>query len=327
MLKKMRLFTFLTLALLSFQFIGCAKAQAPGGEGLTISPPIVELSIDKGGHKTERIRISNPTGNLIEFYPRVMDFGAKGETGEPAFFEPSTEDRKFSLAKWISFKESKIALEKDQVIEFDYTIKVPADAEPGGHYGVLFFASEPPKSDGTSSQVSLGSMVGSLVLVKVPGAVVEKGFIEQLGALNGWNFKNQAKFITKISNEGNVHFKPEGHLVIKTFGGKKIDSLEFNQQKGNVLPDTMRKFENTWKPEYWRVGRFTAELTLAYGENEQLFATAVFWMIPWWLIILVALLVLIIVGGLLYRKRKKVKIKIPVEPKKPQGPPNTLVLR
>lgn len=296
--------SFVTLFLVSLVPVSVVAAPA-GGEGLTISPPIVEVTVEPGKILKQTVRISNPTGNLIEFYPRVMDFGAKGESGEPAFFEPTDETRKFSLAKWVTFNQSKIALVKDQIIEFNYTINVPQDAEPGGHYGVVFFASEPPKSNTSSSQVSLGSMIGSLVLVRVPGEIVEKGFIESFNPLKNISVNNKNGFSTTLSNEGNVHFKPNGEITIKSLSGRKLEIIKFNEQNGNVLPDSIRRFQNKWDPKTWKIGRFTAELKLTYGEGEkQLFQTVSFWMVPWWLLLILSVLALSLITGLIIKKSK-----------------------
>jgi len=136
-------FLFLvTLALmLTAGIFSFVLAQLPG-EGLTISPPITELTIKPGESTTQTIRLTNPTDKIVEVYPKIMNFSAKGEGGEPAFFEATDESAKFSLAKWIEVTQSKIALTPEQVVEFKYKINVPVSAEPGGHYGVVFFATE-----------------------------------------------------------------------------------------------------------------------------------------------------------------------------------------
>ncbi|MCX6806535.1 MAG: hypothetical protein NT135_00170, partial [Candidatus Berkelbacteria bacterium] len=148
-------------------FIWPAKAQIPG-EGLTISPPIFELTLKSGETSSQVIKITNPTQKLMEVYPTVMNFKASGESGEPAFYPATKEETKFSLASWIKFNQTKIALTPEQVVEFNYQIAIPKDAEPGGHYGVVFFATEPPKPEQDVSQVAIASMVGSLILVKAP---------------------------------------------------------------------------------------------------------------------------------------------------------------
>lgn len=306
---------FIFLILLTFVFsLNSTHAQIPG-EGLTISPPLTELTLKPGETVSQMIKITNPTEKLVEVYPVIMNFHAKGETGEPTFTAATDEEAKFALAKWIKFNQTKLALTPEQVGEFNYQIEVPLGAEPGGHYGVVFFATEPPKPEGDVSQVAIASMIGSLILVKVPGNIIEKGLLEEFSAKRFY-FKPPVNITTRISNLGNVHFKPKGEISIKGWFGKK-ENLTVNESKGNILPDSIRRFDNKWPaPGFWTIGRFSADLRLVYGESEKtLIGRTVFWIIPWWLIIAVIILLFIIILIIvLIRRRRKKKKERQVEP-------------
>lgn len=318
-------FCFLMLGL-SVLFVPFARA-AIVGEGLTISPPISEPNVKPGETVTETIVLTNPTSKLVEVYPQVMDFKAGGETGQPAFYTAADSGSKFSLASWISYNPSKIALTPEQVVNFTYKVTVPKDAEPGGHYGAVFFLSQPPKNQGSTSQVSVGSMVGSLVLVTVPGDLVQKGIIQSFLSDSAlYITQSKASFITKITNTGNVHFKPSGNIEVKNMFGKSLSVINLNPQGGNVLPDSTRRFDNSWGFKWYQVGYFTANLTVLYGVGQTpLTATTNFWIIPIWLMIAIAgILVLLMAGmaGLISRRTKNPKKVTPT-----QGSTNPPVLR
>ena len=302
---KLKFFTVIFsffLILSSFQF---ASAQI-SGDGLTISPPILELETKPGETYNQIIKITNPTNNLIEVYPQVMNFRASGEGGEPAFYPATEEEANFSLAQWIKFNQSKVALTPEQVVEFNYSIEVPADAEAGGHYGVIFFATQPPKAEEDQSQISISSMIGSLILAKVPGTIIEKGFLESFKA-NRIYLKLPATFQVRISNLGNVHFKPRGDITIKGMFGGESDKIQLNQARGNVLPDSIRKFEEKWNPEKIIIGRYTADLRVVYGESEKtLSGQIVFWVLPlWFLLSLGGLILLIVILIIIIKKKRK----------------------
>ena len=302
---KLKFFTVIFsffLILSSFQF---ASAQI-SGDGLTISPPILELETKPGKTYNQIIKITNPTNNLIEVYPQVMNFRASGEGGEPAFYPATEEEANFSLAQWIKFNQSKVALTPEQVVEFNYSIEVPADAEAGGHYGVIFFATQPPKAEEDQSQISISSMIGSLILAKVPGTIIEKGFLESFKA-NRIYLKLPATFQVRISNLGNVHFKPRGDITIKGMFGGESDKIQLNQARGNVLPDSIRKFEEKWNPEKIIIGRYTADLRVVYGESEKtLDGQVVFWVLPlWFLLALGGLILLIVILIIIIKKKRK----------------------
>ena len=279
-------------------------------EGVTISPPISEIQIEPGNTVVRKIKITNPISKQIKLYPSALDFKAKGETGEPLFLPPSLERRSYSLASWISFSKSFLILEPEEVEEFEYTIKVPDKAEPGGHYGVVFFATEPPKLEEDVNKVAISTMVGSLILAKVPGQITEKALLEEFSTDKKLYLKNnKVKIISRVANVGNVHFKPVGEITIKNIFGKTEGKLSFNEQTSNVLPDSIRKFENNWESKKILVGPYTATAKYIYGESEKtLEGKVTFWIIPWWLILIVALLVLIAIY-LIWRRKKKKKDK------------------
>lgn len=303
MIKKI----FIILGLTSLLLIPSSSRAAITGEGLTISPPIVELTLNPGEASSQTIKLTNPTAQLVEIYPTVMNFSASGEGGEPAFSPASASESKFALANWISFQQGKIALTPEQVVEFKYQIKAPKDAEPGGHYGVVFFGTEPPTPEKNVSQVSLASMIGSLILVRVPGDINENANLVDFSA-NKFYLKTPVEFTIRIKNLGNVHFKPQGEIDLKSLFGNKTAQVQVNSEKGNVLPDSTRKFSQNWWPSKWMLGRFTANLTLSYGETNQILSGKLsFWIIPIWFIILVGIIILAIIVLIIWRIRRKKK--------------------
>lgn len=305
MKKKIRLFaiSFFSLALL---FTPVLSHSATNGDGLTISPPISDITISPGEKVTKTIRLSNPTDKLIEVYPKVLNFKAGGQTGEPSFYEETDNSSKYSLAKWVTFSDAKVALAPEQVVEYSYTINVPNDAEPGGHYGAVFFANQSDKNTESRSQVSLGSMIGSLVLVRVPGKTIESGSITSFLAAHKIYFDNNIKFDALIANMGNIHFSPKGQTVITDMGGQQVDTLKFNETGGNVLPDSSRKFSNSWNSNKFLLGAYTAKLNLSYGtEGKSLNASYSFWVIPLWVVAVAALVLLLLIAVIVYFIVKK----------------------
>jgi hypothetical protein len=313
-LKKTILKSFILGVALAASFNFALAQQQPAAEGITISPPLKDITVNPGEVNEQKIQITNPTNNLIELYPSVMNFQSSGEGGEPKFYPASDESSKFSLAHWIKFTQTKVVLTPQQVVEFAYTITVPQDAEPGGHYGVVFLATQPPTSDTQVSQVSIASMVGSLVLLRVPGDIVERGNLDEFSA-PWFYFKPPVPFATFFSNKGNIHFKPEGEITIRNWQGKEVDRININPTNGNILPDSRRNFEVKWAAPaapFWKipVGRFSADLRAVYGQSDQTLGSKIyFWIIPWWVIIaaLIALLIIIIFLIRFRKKRKKKK--------------------
>lgn len=308
---------------------GMLANAASGGSGLTLSPPIRELTIKEGETVTKTIKVTNPTDKLITVYPEVMDFRAKGDSGEPAFYSASDETSKFSLSKWITFTQPELALTPQQVVDFKYAISVPNTVEPGGHYGVVFFATKPEKPSADSSSVTLNSMVGSLLLVKVPGDITENASLENFSANQFIYLSGNPTFDTLVRNLGNIHFKPEGEIMIKNMLGGDSGKLTVNSQGGNVLPDSARKFENVWNDGKLHLGLYTAKVHLTYGDSgKTLDGSLTFLIIPWWILIIkivVLILIIALITWLIIRRRRKKKAARNISP--PQASPGKVILR
>lgn len=283
-------------------------ATENSAEGVTISPPLLELEVDRGEEVTKTITVTNPLNKRITIYPVAYDFKASGETGEPTFMLPGEDNnsKSYSLAEWITFSKNVLVLESNEVEKFSYKINVPENGEPGGHYGVVFFKSNPPELEKDANQVAITSMVGSLVLVKVPGAIVEKGIIESFTGPR-YTMKAPVNFVTRISNIGNIHFMPRGDIkIVNSITGESFFA-KFNETDGRVLPNSTRKYETNWDKK-GAFGRYVATLDLKYGESEKpLTSRIVFWVIPIWLIIVAAAIILIIIVLIIKFKRKKGK--------------------
>lgn len=286
-------------------------------EGLTLSPPSFEMTLKPGEETAHTIQITNPTKNLIELYPSAGNFTSSGDGGEPKYEIGTTaleSSSRFSIADWVSFYTPKVALLPEQVVEFRFRIKVPDDAEPGGHYGVVFLGTKPPRDKDQEAQVALSTMVGSLLLVRVPGDIHEEMRVEEFSA--PWFFWTPPiAFTLFLRNTGTVHTRPSGDIAITDWRGNIVERLDMNPKKGSVLPESRRKFDTTWRPDiahFWNIpiGKFHATLKATYGQKSQEVSQHIaFWIIPKWLVITVGVLfglfIIFIIIFIIRRKRKK----------------------
>jgi hypothetical protein len=290
-----KLLTSGILALLGALFITApfASAATPtangsAGQGLEISPPVIELNADPGQTVTTTIRVRNVTKGDLIAKGKADDFGAgTGEDGQPKLLLDETGATRYSLKYWVSGVPD-LLLAPQELKTSTITIKVPANAEPGGHFGVVRFTAVPPNLQGTG--VALSASVGTLILLKVSGTITEKISLaefstQQKGKTKSFFEYGPIDFLLRIRNEGSVHEKIAGKIdVTGTFGGK-VGSLAINVKGGNVLPDSIRRFQETLDKKQL-FGRYTAKLSLTYGSGKTLSASQTFWVIPWKLILL-----------------------------------------
>jgi len=296
---------------ISFAFIPAASA-------VTLIPPSLEIGLTPGQTTETKIKLYNETQNTIQLYTETRSFVAKGETGQPDF---DFESEPIGLGNWIEVEAGPIVLKSGERYEIPVKINTPVDADPGGHYASLFFSSSPQDATGAGT-VSIASKLGTLILGRVAGDVIEDGTITEFGLTGGKTTLNRlpVDFFTRFQNTGNVHLRPEGDIAIDSMFGKQVDTLEVNASKGATLPKSIRRYEVTWEKgqvksssgnfftkffdEYanernnFGFGKYTANLSVHAGTNSiDDSATTTFWVIPWHIIVvwgIVAILVIVI---------------------------------
>ncbi|HRJ05973.1 MAG TPA: hypothetical protein PK096_00175 [Candidatus Saccharibacteria bacterium] len=306
-----------TLAVLSIMPVSSVHAAAQGsGQALEIAPPVLNVKADPGETITTSIKLRDVSTSPLVVRNQINDFVAAGEDGTPKLLlEDSDQKSPYSLKDWIQ-PLPQFTLKPRQVNDLKVSISVPANAAPGGYYAVVRFTASPPGLEG--SGVSLSASLGTLILLRVNGDIKEDVAIESFTASkNGetnWLFESPPiEFIERLRNNGSSHEQPTGQVVVSDMFGNKIGAVNVNLNGNNVLPGSIRKFNQTLDSSVIgdRVlfGRYTADLKMTYGTDGQtLTASTSFWVIPYRLIafaivLLIIAFVLIRIGLRRYNER------------------------
>jgi len=282
--------------------LAAAPSNAPGsGQALEIAPPVLTLTSDPGKTIKAQIDLRDiTTGNLI-VANQVNDFVAAGEDGTPKLLlDSQNENDPYSLKGWIQ-PIPQLTMLPHQIKTLPVTIVVPANASPGGHYGVIRFTASAPELRGTG--VSLATSLGALVLIKVNGAIKEQLSIEQYAVMQhdkiGSLFQSTPlQFLVRLKNEGNVHEQPVDRILVKDMFGKDVASVNVNLPPRNILPASIRRFEGSLDTSDLGTkrlfGRYRANLSITYGANKQSLQSSVaFWVIPYRLIAIIVVAIVI----------------------------------
>ena len=286
------------LFVLGMFIVPLSASAADGPVGLQVSPAIIEINAEKGKTYDIKIKITNTTTSDQEYFANINDFKAKDETGNPEFITDSKAPSSASIVQWIQ-PITTFKLNPNQSKEVIAKMAVPANAEPGGHYGIIRFGNQP----GTTGQVgaSIAASTGPLVLVRVDGDVRETlskaDFYTQKPQGKKQSFFEQGPidFVERLTNNGNVHVKPKGDIVVTNMLGRQVGSVKVNDNNGNILPNSTRRFEQRLTNQ-WMFGKYTAKMTLNYGTaGGVLDATTSFWVIPYKLIALALLIIIFII--------------------------------
>ena len=225
------------------------------------------------------------------------------------------------MASWIEVEGGPISLLPDEQKIVPYTIHIPQNADPGGHYAAVFFATQPPQMSGSS--IGLSGRLGTLVLLTVSGDIKEEGKIVEFSTKDNKSFYEHlpVSFSLLFANSGNVHLKPQGEIKITNSFGGLSEKIPFNREEmdgsKNVLPNTSRHLEAVWsrgplqtegngfidKLNYeisnFALGRYKATINVGYGtQGKTAVAVATFWVFPWHLILVVSLAAAILISML-----------------------------
>ena len=281
---------------------GAASTSAGSpGQGLEISPPLIQLSANPGQTVSVKINVRDITTGELIAKGEADDFGASSnESGEPQILEHENGETRYSLKYWIPSVPD-LDLQPQQLKTADIAINVPANAEPGGHYGVIRFTAVPPNLQGTG--VALSASVGSLVLLTVNGPITHNLSLVQFSSgqqskNDNWTTQKSFEtgpidFLVRVHNGGSVHEQPVGQIVVKNTWGHQISTMIVNPNGGNVLPDSIRRFTTTLSNKKL-FGYYTATLSLTYAGNQHVNGSLHFWVIPWMLVLTILLLLIIL---------------------------------
>jgi len=275
----------------------CARAQ---DFDLTVSPVKKELTMDPGGEMDFTVTLINHTQHDQELLVYTMDFFINPDNSydfrEPGYYT-------YSCSQWITIPRQRLTVPARSQHEEPFHLRVPSDAEPGGHFSVLFFqdAAESPPGQG----VKPSYRIGSLILVTVSGEIVREANIRALsvesdffslwgppaGGEAGWPARD-IRYHLEVENTGNVHLTVQASLSYRSkfgFGSGSIDLGEIT-----LLPGAVRYFDGSL-PSPPFLGVYEAEAEIRYGPQMNVFDTekrekAGFWVVPLsWILLLVLL--------------------------------------
>ena len=255
---------------------------------LTLTPPLFQITQAPGGVWSSNLRVVNTNNFDLVVSATVQDFRPDGETGNAVFMSSAKgapEDTSL-MSGWITVPDGDIIVKRGTTALVPFTVHVPENADPGGHYAAILVGTRPTRDiDGSGAGIS--SAISSLFFLRVPGDVVEEGAIRDFYAEKSMLQSPNASFVLRFENTGNVHLVPEGAIIITNMWGKERGKIDVNKVNtfGNVLPGSTRKFEFKWQGEenLFEFGRYKALATLVYGEDgrKTVYRTVYFWIIPW----------------------------------------------
>lgn len=279
----------LTLVLM---FIFPVLAFAQSSVSLSVSPTVFQMTANPAQEWESTLRVINVNPFELKVYAEAVNFKPLGEGGASQFLpRESSVDGTSTFAEWITVPSGVIVVPAEEAVQIPVKINLPDKVPPGGHYAAILIGTRPPATSNKATRVETSQTVSSLMFLRVSGDVIESGNIRSFRTTDVILNKPEATFDLRFENKGNVHLRPQGEIRIFNMWGQERGFIPINQKTlfGNVLSDSVRSFNFTWTGEWSPadIGRYTAEATLAYGEDSRKFTSSetAFWVIPWKIIL------------------------------------------
>lgn len=226
---------------------------------MTVGPVKLEYSADPGNKISGQLFLMNETAEDASFWPVFEKFTENN--GERQFF-PTEETE---LKNWFK-AEYPITLKSKEQRMVPFTIDVPNDASPGGHFAVIWWSTAPPGENGQN--VAVVTRAGILVYLRVSGDIEESAEIYSFNSNGRFFWSLPISFNTAFKNNGNVHLKPQGEIKIKNLFGMTKTALKFNPYGMIILPQSSRDIVSSWDSGF-AFGPYNADIQLVYGESKK----------------------------------------------------------
>jgi hypothetical protein len=267
-------------------------------ESIVLSPVSKRYELDAGSNTTDSFKVINDGRIAYDFVVYSRPYSVGDESYQPDFVsKPQNAD----AYKWVQFDKPSYRIEPGQTVEVKYSMRIPAGATPGGHYGVLF-AETQPSSETNGNVVKRTKRVGAILYATIKGDVRTGGKFEGF-SVPFFQTKPPLTSAQRVKNTGNVDFVTTTTMkVYDVFGGEKFKT----SREYPVLPATTRRAIVEWPNPSW-IGLYRIELNTSFLDTKSS-STHYVLLVPIWVYLT---LVLLIGARVLYAvaRRKKTKKK------------------
>ncbi len=282
----------LTVAVTAVMLTG-ALCGAPVSRAITVGPVRLEYYVQPGQTVTGTITLLNEQAGTETLYPSFEKFTENNN--EKVF---STEEPN-DLASWFSTVSS-VTLKSQQQQAIPFTIAVPKNAAPGGHFAVMWWGTASPHASSTQ-QVSIVTRAGVLIYMTVAGDIQEGGSMQSFslsspaGNVGPFFFGYPLIFSPSFFNKGNIYERPEGGIKIYNMLGMLSADIPVNHEGANVLPQSVKSFPVAWESNPWAFGIYHAVVTLTYGQNSEVVSQSLwFFVLPFWTTVWVIIVLILV---------------------------------
>lgn len=326
--KNISVIATLLFFLLSLGFFGLPALNAmalevetrenvPVENKFPVGPTKFYIDAVPGQSYTRTIGIENRFGKERSYTIEIEDFEGSESDSTKTMILQGGEDGLYSARAWFEPEVWEFSNSHGNRTLLNMTVNIPNDADPGDHYASVLISPIPEDIDleddnnAATPGIRIKSRVAVGFFIRVAGEVSESGFLESFTTPVSYYTGAPIPFRLEYRNQGTVRLAPSGEIKITNMFGGVSDIVEVKEF--NVLRNSIRGMGYEWSTNQFLAGKYTAELTLNKGYNDEVInSVTTFWVIPWKF--LAGVVVGLIVVGLILRFLKQ-KLRVEVRDK------------
>ncbi len=260
-------------------------------ESLTIAPTDQRYEVSPGDIFSGKITVLNDGTVPVKFSTFSAPFSVQTRNYDQNF----TDDKaaRADAYKWIQLPQTKWDAAVRQTLNVPFTVRVPLDASPGGHYGAVIVESQPASSQ--EGSMVLKKQLAMKLYLTVRGNVVTQGETESI-SLDWFQTRTPLTATVSLTNTGNTDYVAKQLMEVSNALGNHLYRTE---QEYNVMPNAPRDVSLDWRGASW-LGLYKVKVTSIVLDKDAVKESYVL-VTPVWFIVMV---VIVCGAGVVYAIRK-----------------------
>lgn len=277
-------------------------SQVPVSGDFVVGPSKVELAVNPGESTTTNLIILNRFGDDLRFTVGAEDIATSTQNAGTVDLLGGKLGV-YSLKNFIRPEVSSFVLRQGEQMTLPISVIMPDNAQPGGLYGAVTVAATPANQKAGS--ISVTSRLASLFFVRVKGAAIEAGALQDFSSQGSFYWSGPFKFDSYYKNTGSVYLNPYGHVAINSLWGQEICKQQIPPYF--VLPGAVRQQQLTLDCHSYP-GIYRANIKLNRGYSNNVDEKSIYFIVcPWPYLAAVCLLVILLLARVISVTKNKSK--------------------
>ena len=299
-MKKHLIYSAIVLvaAIFSFGLINNTYAEDKPTVTISISPTRESADLKPGDSFTGSFRVASIGTAAFDYTISAKPFTV---TDRNYSFNYGESNEFTNTEDWVVFDSTSGHLEPNSVDRIYYTIHVPHDATPGGHYIALLASTK----GGEDAMINVESSVALIVYLTVEGEINRSGDIIE-NNIPQFYLTGPIHVDSLVKNTGNIQGEATYEVEIRNFFTNEIAyTNQENPATAIILPKTERFSTSNWDGAP-ALGIFKVRQTIKFLDKVSTEEKIVI-ICPLWLIFIIVFVIALLIVRAFSRKNSQNK--------------------